>query len=409
MMTSKNNRSLVCLRAVALLFGAFCCAVSPVRAANDWTYYAAGADGNPTDAACVVHGEWIIKTNASGTNPANGALWLDLIVSAPADGILDLRDVVLVGTNGKTVLDNVPVTSMSFPSNNSKGWDSANIVEVYANNLAGYGEPFGRSGAANTRLMHLASTTMTAITGRYCNLTNLVLNMPNATAWSPGGFHNCSLTNDIAEIVPPWLQTIGNNMSSLGAGVTGTLVLTNLYDCGSQGVFPAGVSAGYFVFNGTDLKTQPFRGATGLRDFELVAPVCTNFYLGYNSENVTNIVLDAPLVISTHNKTQLPLVPAAKSSVWFKNAALGIDVVRAMVSGVTAVAASKNQDKNCTIYCSKRMGWKELASPLEGDYESVLAPEGCFGVLVDASGNRRAWMVHRASPYDKSGLAIFVR
>ena len=55
------------------------------------------------------------------------------------------------------------------------------------------------------------------------------------------------------------------------------------------------------------------------------------------------------------------------------------------------------------------MGWKELASPLEGDYESVLAPEGCFGVLVDASGNRRAWMVHRASPYDKSGLAIFVR
>ncbi len=80
-----------------------------------------------------------------------------------------------------------------------------------------------------------------------------------------------------------------------------------------------------------------------------------------------------------------------------------------MVSGVTAVAASKNQDKNCTIYCSKRMGWKELASPLEGDYESVLAPEGCFGVLVDASGNRRAWMVHRASPYDKSGLMIFVR
>ncbi len=208
-------------------------ATSVANADNVWTYYAAGADGNPTDAACVVHGEWIIKTNASGTNPANGALWLDLIVSAPADGILDLRDVVLVGTNGKTVLDNVPVTSMSFPSNNSKGWDSANIVEVYANNLAGYGEPFGRSGAANTRLMHLASTTMTAITGRYCNLTNLVLNMPNATAWSPGGFHNCSLTNDIAEIVPPWLQTIGNNMSSLGAGVTGTLVLTNLYDCGS--------------------------------------------------------------------------------------------------------------------------------------------------------------------------------
>ena len=83
--------------------------------------------------------------------------------------------------------------------------------------------------------------------------------------------------------------------------------------------------------------------------------------------------------------------------------------VRAENNWTYYAAASKNQDKNCTIYCSKRMGWKELASPLEGDYESVLAPEGCFGVLVDASGNRRAWMVHRASPYDKSGLAIFVR
>lgn len=392
-----------------LCFAAFA-AASVVRADNVWTYYAAGADGNPTDAACVVHDEWVIKTSAYGTTPEKGQLWLDLVVSAPADGILDLRDVVLVGTNGKTVLDNVPVTSMRFPTNNSKGWDSANIVEVYANNLAGYDEPFGRSGTANTRLMHLASTTMTAITGRYCNLTNLVLNMPNATAWRVGSIHNCSLTNDIAEIVPPGLQTIENNMNALGAGVTGTLVLTNLYDCGPQGVFPAGVSTGYFVFNGTDLKGQPFRGATGLRDFELVAPVCTNFNLGYNSSNVTNIVLDAPLVISTHNKTQLPLVSRAKSSVWFKNAALGIDVVRAMVSGVTAVASNQNQDKYCTIYCSKRMGWKKLASPLEGAYEPALAPDGCFGVLADASGNRRAWMVHRDSPHDeRPGFVYYLR
>lgn len=390
-----------------LCFAAFA-AASVVRADNVWTYYAAGANGNPADAACVVHGEWIIKT--SNTNPENGVLWLDLIVSAPADGILDLRDVVLVGTNGKTVLNNVPVTSLRFPSNTSKGWDSANIVEVYANNLASYEEPFGRSGTANTRLMHLASKTMTAITGRYCNLTNLVLNMPNATAWSVSGFHNCSLTNDIAEIVHPWLRTIGNSMGALGAGVTGTLVLTNLYDCGGQGIFPVGVSAGHFVFNGTDFQTQPFRGASGLRDFELVAPVCTNFNLGYNSSNVTNIVLDAPLVISTHNKTQLPLVSRAKSSVWFKNAALGIDVVRAMVSGVTAVASNQNQDKYCTIYCSKRMGWKKLASPLEGAYEPALAPDGCFGVLADASGNRRAWMVHRDSPHDEhSGFVYFLR
>ena len=88
-----------------LVCGVVCAAValgatSVANADNVWTYYAAGADGNPTDAACVVHGEWIIKTNVSGTNPANGALWLELIVSAPADGILALRDVVLVDASG---------------------------------------------------------------------------------------------------------------------------------------------------------------------------------------------------------------------------------------------------------------------------------------------------------------------
>ena len=53
-------------------------------------------------------------------------------------------------------------------------------------------------------------------------------------------------------------------------------------------------------------------------------------------------------------------------------------------------------------------GWAALAAPLEGDYETALAPEGCFGVLVNNRG-RAAWMVHRASSYDKSGLAVFVR
>lgn len=50
------------------------------------------------------------------------------------------------------------------------------------------------------------------------------------------------------------------------------------------------------------------------------------------------------------------------------------------------------------------------AVPLEGDYEKALAPDGCFGVLADASGNRRAWMVHRVLPHDKAtALIITVR
>ena len=391
------------IRAAALLLAA--AAMPPpgaARAENVWTYYAGGAPGNPTDAACVVRGEWTIQVNAAGTNPGQGKLWLGRVVSAPADGVLDLRDVLLAGTDRGAALDNVPVTSLRLPPDNGAGWDSANVVELRANHLPdSVGEPFGRAGAANSRLVHVASETATSIGGRFCNLTNLVIDFPNATTWRSPSFYNCSLTNDIAEIAPPWLQTIGNNLGGLGAGVTGTLVLTNLHDCGNQGIFPAGVTAGRLVFRGTEFGSQPFRNATGLRELELVAPDCTAFKLGYNSCNVTSIVLDVPLVASTDPRTtQLPLSRTEKSSVWFKNPPLAIDVVRAMLSGVPAVPSTGNQDKYCTIYCSGRQGWAELASPVDGPREKALAPAKCMGVLVDAAGNRRAWMVHREPTFD---------
>ena len=398
MTTSKNNRSLVCLRAVALLFGTFFVAVLPVRAANDWTYYAANAAGNPTNVACIVKGDWIVEVDIMTLN--KGMFSPKHILASASDGILDFRDLHIDGT---------AITDMSIRQGNL--WQDANVVEFYANHVTTFNEIFGRS-TANSRIVHLASDTLTTIGSRYVSLTNLVFNYPNATTWS-AQFHNCSLTNDVSEIVPPYIQKFTTSPGNLGAGVTGELVLTNLCELSDQVgcLFPAGVPSGRIKFTGTTLNGQPFRMPTpnALRDVELIATNATEITYRYvMNVGVTNMVLDIPNVTSVGSDARLPIPTDAKSSIWFYNAPNYPTVVTNLLKNVTAVASNKNQDKYCTIYCSKKQGWSALAAPLEGDYENALAPAGCFGVLVNNKG-RAAWMVHRASPYDKSGLAIFVR
>ncbi len=398
MTTSKNNRSLVCLRAVALFFGTFFFAVLPVRAENDWTYYAANAAGNPTNVACIVKGDWIVEVDLMTLN--KGMFSPKHILDSASDGILDFRDLHIDGT---------AITNMNIRQGNL--WQDANVVEFYANHVTTFSEIFGRS-TANSRIVHLASDTLTTIGSRFVSLTNLVFNYPNATTWS-AQFHNCSLTNDVSEIIPPSIQKFTVSSGGLGAGVTGELVLTNFCEAPttvSGGLFPAGVSSAKIKFTGTDFSGQMFRLASpnALRDVELIATNATAMNLTYvQNTGVTNMVLDIPNVANA-NSSVLPIPASAPSSVWFYNAPNDPSVVTQLFSSVTAVASNKNQDKYCTIYCSKKQGWAALAAPLEGDYENALAPAGCFGVLVNNKG-RAAWMVHRASPYDKSGLAIFVR
>ena len=65
-----------------------------------------------------------------------------------------------------------------------------------------------------------------------------------------------------------------------------------------------------------------------------------------------------------------------------------------------------------TIYCSKRMGWKDIATEMTDD-EKAAAPDGCFGVFKDTNAYNQPygmWLVHRDSPHDKhSGFVYFLR
>lgn len=324
------------------------------------------------------------------------------ILGSASDGILDFRDLCIDGT---------AITDLNVRQGNL--WADANVVEFHANHVTAFNEIFGRS-TANSRVVHLASDTMTTISSRYVSLTNLVFDFPNATTWH-AQFHGCSLTNDISEIVPPHIQNFNTSPGNLGAGVTGELVLTNLCELSDNAgcLFPAGVSSGKIKFTGTTLNGQPFRLANpnALRDVELIATNATEIAWRYvMNAGVTNLVLDIPNVVAVggDNNCRLPIPADAKSSVWFYNAPNDPSVVTNLLKNVTAVASNRNQDKYCTIYCSRRQGWKELAAPLEGDYEKALAPEGCFGVLRNNKG-RAAWLVNRASPLDPKGTVLCIR
>ena len=402
MITSQNHRFSKggnCLLGVAV--AALFCAVSSAHAENNWTYYAKSAEGNPADVDCIVKGEWIVEKDIMTLN--TGMFSPKKILGSASDGVLDFRDLCIDGT---------AITNLNIRQGNI--WADSNVVEFYANHVTAFNEIFGRS-TANSRVVHLASETLTIIPSRYVSLTNLVFDIPNATTWS-AQFHNCSITNDISEVVPPSIQTFTTSPANLGAGVTGELVLTNLCELSDQAgcLFTDGISSGKIKFTGTSLCGQPFRLKTNqnaLREVELIAPNATEITWRYvMNVGVTSMVLDIPNVtsVASGGDGRLPIPTDAKSSVWFYNAPNDADVVTNLFKNVSAVASNRNQDKYCTIYCSKKQGWAALAAPLEGDYEAALAPEGCFGVLVNNRG-RAAWMVHRASPYDKSGLAVFVR
>ena len=83
-----------------------------------------------------------------------------------------------------------------------------------------------------------------------------------------------------------------------------------------------------------------------------------------------------------------------------------------LLTKVSAVAHTAEQTKKATVYVSKRKewGWKSsgLISAFAGIEESY-APDNCLGVY--RSGSRKAWVVHKDSPWDviSKGLKIIVR
>ena len=419
-------------------------AASAARADSIWTYYAADDVNNPTAAsdggavACVANGGWAIAVTSYDSAKTPNEITLGAISSAAEDGVLDMRGMSVY--NGETCCT---ITRLNLRS--ATGFGA--VTEFYADSIASMAGNQFQGSTALTKV-RLSGDQFTSVPGFAFNgcasLTNLVMACPNLSKYGSACMLGAPLTNDVTEIVSA--NTQGNGWGNYGelsfaanAMIYGSLTLTNVTDGLHHLLTIGGGCVTNYYFTG------PFKGAMGSSD-GLVNKHGGVKKLTYWFENVTemkfsighcasleDIVLYAPALTNVAEGVFGTGADAGANGtscylrrLWVYGPALGTNVVDRLVGAFVSLepdAATGTWHhyvdgkwvddtlQRGVLYCSKKQGWKELASPLTpGTYEAENAPEGCFGMYVTAAGKRKAWMVHLPQDTDPvSGAVIIVR
>ncbi len=422
MTTVKNHLFRSVIAATALF------AAGGAVADNAWT-----CDSSTTPKT-ISDGNWTITLIDDRTDIANGAVQLYNITAG--SGVLDLRNMTV---------DGHPITSIMFHLNTGayatswKTWDISDFLIDAFDSVAADGRntlTFGTN--PNLKNIEITGGNVTSIDGfaSMTGLTNALIRLPNLVKFGNNanqGFYNCSalkkvvldcpnlawmgqniyygcnmLEGDVSDYIPSTVTNFYQNIQYPAVGVTGTLVLDNLQSANFQSF--EGVGSVRIIFSGATLyNTSPFNGKNVLKDVTFIAPECTNMlfnssyaWIGCNS--ITNAVLYIPKVEAVY------CWPSSVKTYWFQNEALPAEIVNGLCN--FSGTGMRTIETYGTIYCSEKMGWKDLASEMTSD-EKAAAPDGCFGVFKALDIYNRTygmWLVHRDSPYCKgSGFVIMVR
>ena len=372
---------------------------------NVWRYYAQGEEGNPTNAACIVNGDWIIGAKYES---AYDELWLYDYYAG--EGVLNML---------KTILETKDGTKAS-PSKIiwQNGWSKAPVTELWMTDLATtirwnsdktynsfgglprFGSRGAKAGNPNIRRIYVKSDVL-EFTGsenliNCYYLTNIVLRCPNLVRWngnSEGIMSGTSLTNEITEVVSPNLQEMSGG--ALGGCITGSFVATNqlghIISFGQcTNVYLRGDN---YEGNNGGATGELLRGNKVVKSMTLIWPKIERF--GSSEWTQSSVLEDftvyMPNLTNVYSGTMSQATQRKKTTIL--GPALSTNVVKQLVAGMSPwVDSATSQRERGVLYCSKNWGWKKLATKLEaGTYEAENAPEGCFGVFV---GYTRVYMVH---------------
>ena len=237
-----KTRSVIAACAVALF--AF-------SARAEWKFYEAGAEGNPTNVACITDGNWVLKVNSrlssSGTLVmGNGANSYESIVKA-GSGVLDLRGLKV--TYNSTVYDKIKLNGYAV-------YKCSKITEFYADNLTDIASGYNFSKASSLKHVELGGTFASLGTWEFesCPVTNLVINSKNFKSFSKifyyGGVALKTLTITTTNAVsytpgdgrtdavktltvngPAWTQTALDNILGCHSGADGSTATTAAKPC----------------------------------------------------------------------------------------------------------------------------------------------------------------------------------
>ena len=265
------------LKCAAVVAGVILGSNGSLAADNVWTYYAADAENNPTNVACIVQGEWIVQVGYNTAKPGNLTLYAPLAGS----GELDFRDIVIDGTK----ITNATIKAMSY--SNLK----VNVTKFSINHFCGVagasystrdaqifsGMWGGGPGNSTIKEIYFQSDTLTKYPQHFfCQcaaLEKYTIDFPKLAEMTsnPCMLAGCAAFEaDVGDLIKPWYTSI-NGITGL-KNLYGSLVVTNLqqetiprfsktnisnvYIKGTCGILAAGSGATPGAFDGcTNLQS----------------------------------------------------------------------------------------------------------------------------------------------------------
>ena len=411
-----------------LILGSLClCAVFTARA-TEWTF--TPGNENPNVIGTITDGQWTLKV--TGFDKANGILkfanmWGKSIIkawTAPADsalsGVLDLRSPLTVvdEAGGRHAIAKVVAGQSAFTG-------SSDLVALYCDILSFNGKDTSQF-ASNPNLMRIeiggdADSLEGLLLNRNPNLKTVKFDFPavRSIGSSNGqgifGTQTSPDSIDVGTIAVPSVTNLFDYALNRSC-IVGNLVLTNI------------VSMGTGAFNGASLTNVFLAGPlTKLND---------NVFKG---STITNVVLDLPELAEVSNKAfsdqkyirrvELVRTPADMGQV--------TNVIAAAAWGNTNLGengylvSGKWLPNDLRIYVSRRQWVPSAAETYSEDNptgfflgantftakeKQMIAADpslkGAFGVcvkVVNGTLKRRAFFVHKKSPYDAISMSIRIR
>ena len=170
--------------------------------ATEWTYYAAGAEGNPTTVACITDGNWVLQVasleESTGTITIGAEAWKCGIKKG--SGILDLRGTV-------ATISGIAYNKKAFVREACRKYSG--LTEFHADGVTALGpgmflqcpdlEKVSISGTA-TSIPDSADYSQAQATATFykCEkLTSAVFNLPNLTYIGVRAFDTCSALKEL--------------------------------------------------------------------------------------------------------------------------------------------------------------------------------------------------------------------
>ncbi len=374
-----------------------------------WTYLPQGAEGNPYANDIITNAYWAFNVkvyNASsqwleiwnkgqnvGQAAGRGHGWIR------GEGYLDFNGPIVGPNNSKWEITHI--SSCALASSGTIPQSQTATMIVYPRTMR------------SLEAQHLNSNNAT-----YSSVTNLIINVPEATGKMSGWFaYGMGKLQDMTLKIPKITRLEGNLFEQMRpAGFDfSKWDLSSVTNIGDRAFVGKDQSA---ALPAKGVLRLPKIQSIGEQAFHALAPEAIELGMGYDIRDKPSLVLHRATFDTINYTKSITFGPYA-SIESLHEWVLGGSVITEMifegrwneamqdaVDKMLTTHAETTGAKAATIYASRALGWDKIADAVS-ETESASAPVGTMGVY--RRDLRKAWLVHRESQYDPKGTFLIVR